>query len=421
MRRWELSPKCPQGAGTTAPSAWWHRLRGDTGCVVAPSGAARWPQFPLPLRYLQLPQPLQELLAAAGVAACRGALISLRLGRALRHRCLPGDAAEAAVSPPPGALPGPESPPRTAQTSPLQRHLWGTPGAEMSGGGNTGGPGAFGEHRGWHRRRRAPGGHGGCGARGWHRGGSRSPQGAEGPPRGLGSPVTPEFFPPPPPLQGGAGASPRCSPRGRSVRAGTRPGPGNRDPRTEKREPGAENRAPRTHSPQLPAAPPGSVPRSPGAGPGGVPGCIPARPGRAIVGRRRRHSSAFPPRPGRSRGRRRRRPRCAAPPAPAPQPPAGRNRGTGHEPGSTAPGSPSPPPGHRAPGGTGNPPQKGGSEPPSTPRSEVPQGTRLCFLGGRTLGRVVGRGGGVGTPITQAEPGGDRGPRCRLAAGSAPG
>lgn len=134
--------------------------------------------------------------------------------------------------------------------------------------------------------------------------------------------------PPPPPAphrasSPGTGASPHRSPRARRNRGRPRP-PAPLRARTRTPPPTSVLRrepAPAAHSrPGFPAAaalpPPVPVQRGPGAGSGGDGGFIPARPGRAIVGRRRRPGSAFPPRPGRSRGRRR--PRCAAPPAPAP-------------------------------------------------------------------------------------------------------
>lgn len=136
--------------------------------------------------------------------------------------------------------------------------------------------------------------------------------------------------PPPPPPGAAQGVVPRyrclpspltpCTPeQGPTPTTGPAPGPDPDPPPPTsvlRREP-----APAAHSrPGFPAAaalpPPVPVQRGPGAGSGGDGGFIPARPGRAIVGRRRRPGSAFPPRPGRSRGRRR--PRCAAPPAPAP-------------------------------------------------------------------------------------------------------
>lgn len=214
--------------------------------------------------------------------------------------------------------------------------------------------------------------------------------------------------PPPPPPGAAQGVVPRyrclpspltpCTPeQGPTPTTGPAPGPDPDPPPPTsvlRREP-----APAAHSrPGFPAAaalpPPVPVQRGPGAGSGGDGGFIPARPGRAIVGRRRRPGSAFPPRPGRSRGRRR--PRCAAPPAPAPGREyrrAGTVRGRGGEPG--APGDPwkrrhrntghpgrgstGQPRGYRAPHGEGPPwgtqqPLERDPPPPHPPGAWAPSG-----------------------------------------------
>lgn len=96
--------------------------------------------------------------------------------------------------------------------------------------------------------------------------------------------------------------------------------------------------------PGLPAAPPVSVQSGPGAGPGGGGVSIPARPGRAIVGRRRRRLR-LPAAAGEEPGWSHRLPRCAAPPAPAPGnrrwgPRERRHRHTGNHPGRGSTGNP---------------------------------------------------------------------------------
>lgn len=107
----------------------------------------------------------------------------------------------------------------------------------------------------------------------------RAPRVQRGPPGGWAARLHRGFSSHPPPLQGGAGASPRCSPRGRSVRAGTRPGPGNREPKNGNREPRTEPRALTARSSRrlLPAPFP--------AAPGPVPAAFPvaSRPGPAAL------------------------------------------------------------------------------------------------------------------------------------------
>lgn len=73
-----------------------HRLPNGTSqsCSVVPALGCPISQPPL---YLQLPQPLQQLMAGVRLAEHRGVPVSRHLGHALRHRWLQGDRRQVGV------------------------------------------------------------------------------------------------------------------------------------------------------------------------------------------------------------------------------------------------------------------------------------------------------------------------------------
>lgn len=325
---------------TVAMAARWHQpqLHGGHGFMVATAARWHWPQLPSGPRSWWLwplvpPLPPAPAAAAGAHGWCpsrrgpRGSRLPVPRPRSPTSLAAGGTHVRRGprwpwpVSPQPTALPAPL--PRWSCRSPVRPrcHLRGrmglSRGMELGPGAPptppapraTGTPPPLpGVRRDQHRPRgtgtpSTPGtGPGMCSTR------CTRPPGAEGPPqrwpwyRTLRFPGAPRAARP---VRAGTGAGREHRPRAPAPSTG----PEHR-PRPPRRAPAP---APRALTPGLPAAPPVRAQRGPGAGPGGG-GSIPARPGRAIVGRRRRPSSAFPPRPGRSR--RRRRPRCAAPPAP---------------------------------------------------------------------------------------------------------